>query len=159
MKTRMIPISLIAFFILSIISCNSDEEYESLQLNTDVENENYSKEFTRSVGLTDLAIFKRYVNTNVYAIVYFWAPWCGPCKMMSPYFEELNNKHQNVEFIKVDIDEAEDIADFCNVRSIPTFIFYKNGSKIDVLEGAHKDKLKQMINSYYKYFLNIRVLK
>lgn len=150
MKTRMIFICFSVFFILSVISCNSDEEFESLQLNTDVEIDNYSNGATRSVAVTNLEAYKMYVKTNVYAVVYFWAPWCGPCQMMSPYFEELNNKYQNVEFVKVNIDEAKDITSYCNVTSIPTFIFYKNGEIIDMLVGANKEKLKNMINSYYK---------
>lgn len=150
MKTRMIFIFFSVSFILSIISCNSYEELESLQLNTDVETDNYYKGATRSIAVTNLEVFERYIKTNVYAVVYFWAPWCGPCKFITPYFEELNNEHQNVEFIKVNIDEAQDIANSCNVKFIPTFVFYKNNVIIDVLEGANKEKLKEKINMYYK---------
>lgn len=69
MKTRMIFICFSVFFILSVISCNSDEEFESLQLNTDVEIDNYSNGATRSVAVTNLEAFKMYVKTNVYAVV------------------------------------------------------------------------------------------
>ncbi|WP_288361560.1 thioredoxin family protein [uncultured Bacteroides sp.] len=108
-----------------------------------------SKMATRSVAVTNLSEYKQFVSWNVNAVVYFWAPWCGPCKMMSPYFETLNERHKDIEFLKVNIDDASDIAQYCNVSQIPTFIFYKNGEIIDILVGANKDKLKEMIKRYY----------
>lgn len=84
-----------------------------------------SKLATRSVAVTDLSKYHQFVRWNVNAVVFFWAPWCGPCKMMSPYFETLNEKHKDIEFLKVNIDDAEEITQDCDVSSIPTFIFYK----------------------------------
>lgn len=108
-----------------------------------------SKMATRSMPVTDLSEYRQFIRWNVNAVVFFWAPWCGPCKMMSPYFEALNEKHKDIEFLKVNIDDANDIAQDCNVSLIPTFIFYKNGKKIDVLVGANKNKLNEMIKRYY----------
>ncbi|XP_043916978.1 thioredoxin-like [Protopterus annectens] len=75
----------------------------------------------------------------------FTATWCGPCKMIAPIFEEMAGKYEDVLFLKVDIDEAEEVANCHNVRSVPTFIFFKNGQKVDDFSGANKEKLQEFI--------------
>ncbi|KAK1174969.1 thioredoxin-like [Acipenser oxyrinchus oxyrinchus] len=78
-------------------------------------------------------------------IVDFTATWCGPCKMISPIFELLAEEHKDVVFLKVDVDEAQDVAEMCNVSSMPTFQFFKNGQKVEEFSGANKEKLKETL--------------
>jgi len=60
-------------------------------------------------------------------LVDFYATWCGPCKMMSPIIEEIASEHGDVKFVKVDVDENQDLAIEYNVISIPTMFIIKNG--------------------------------
>ena len=60
----------------------------------------------------------------------FFATWCGPCKMIAPQIEEMSKSLENVVFLKVDVDEAEDAAQEFNVSAMPTFIFMKNNAKV-----------------------------
>jgi len=78
-------------------------------------------------------------------VVDFFATWCGPCKRISPFLEELSGKMENVVFLKVDVDELEDVAREENITAMPTFYFYKNGTKVTDLVGAAQDKLKDII--------------
>jgi len=64
------------------------------------------------------------------AVVDFWAPWCGPCKMMGPVFEEMSNHYDDLTFGKVNVDELGDISGQFDVQSIPTIIFFKDGKEV-----------------------------
>jgi len=66
----------------------------------------------------------------------FFATWCGPCKRIAPAFEELSKKFSNVTFLKVDVDDSEDIASKYGIQSLPTFVFLKNGVEVHRIEGA-----------------------
>ena len=78
-------------------------------------------------------------------VVDFTASWCGPCQYIGPIFEQLSKENTDVEFVKVDVDDADDISAACNIQAMPTFQFYKNGSKIDELQGADVEGLKSLI--------------
>lgn len=70
-------------------------------------------------------------------VVDFWAPWCGPCKVIGPIFEELSNSFSNkIVFAKMNVDEQQRVASANGITSIPTLLFYKEGKKIDTLIGA-----------------------
>ena len=84
-------------------------------------------------------------------IVDFFAPWCGPCKSISPIFADLSNKHKNVSFIKVNIDNFPDIKTKYRVRGIPQLLFFKDGKLIKTLVGAQNKKaLDENIRSVFK---------
>ena len=85
-----------------------------------------------------------YANEKL-VVIDTYANWCGPCKQIAPFYEELSKKYTNVLFIKVNIDDSEDIAEHLGVKSLPTFYFYKNSSKIDILEGANRQLLENCI--------------
>lgn len=65
--------------------------------------------------------------------------------MIAPFFEELSKNHPEAVFIKVDVDDAQDVAQHCNVKCMPTFHFYKNGSKVFEFSGANKETLEQKV--------------
>ena len=76
-------------------------------------------------------------------ICYFTASWCGPCKMISPTVSNIANNNEHLKVIKIDIDECEDIAEFCEISCMPTFKFYKNNNiePIHTFSGADNNEL------------------
>ncbi|KAK9075159.1 hypothetical protein SSX86_003479 [Deinandra increscens subsp. villosa] len=87
-------------------------------------------------------------KSNHLAILYFTATWCGPCRFMAPLFTNLAAKYPKVLFLKIDIDEASDVAAKWNISSVPTFFFTKNGKEIDKVVGADKSSLETKIAKY-----------
>lgn len=82
------------------------------------------------------------------SFVAFWAPWCGPCRMMAPVYEKVAQELEDVKVCKVNTDEHSDIATKFNVRSIPMMLFIKNGKLQDTLLGAQsKDTIIAKLNS------------
>ena len=76
-------------------------------------------------------------------VVDFWATWCGPCKMIAPIVEELDEEMSNVKFVKVDVDKNLQIANQYKIVSIPTLKIFKDGKLINTLIGFKtKDALK-----------------
>ncbi|XP_057849808.1 thioredoxin H-type [Cryptomeria japonica] len=78
-------------------------------------------------------------------VVDFTATWCGPCRIISPVFVELSKKYTNVVFLKVDVDELQDVTAEWEVQAMPTFIFIKDGKAIDKIVGAKKDELERKV--------------
>lgn len=84
-------------------------------------------------------------------LVDFWAPWCGPCRMMSPIVDELAVELKDkANIIKVNVDENHDLASEFGITSIPSLLLFKNGKKINQMVGAQsKPNLKQFIESAF----------
>lgn len=80
-------------------------------------------------------------------IVDFWAAWCGPCLMMAPVFEELAGQYgDQMKFVKVDVDNNQQLAARYGIMSIPTLIIFKNGEPVEQIIGFRgKDHLEQVI--------------
>lgn len=89
--------------------------------------------------------FNEFIN-NEYVLVDFYADWCGPCKMLSPIVEQLENEISYIKVAKVNVDNLEDIARNYSVMSIPTLILFKNGNVIDKKIGfMSKDVILEWI--------------
>lgn len=83
-------------------------------------------------------------------VVDFWAPWCGPCKMMGPIVDALASEMSGVVMAKVNVDEQSDLAQRYNILSVPTFMLFKGGQVIDQFSGAlSKEMLKSRIEGHF----------
>ncbi|WRX17746.1 Thioredoxin domain - like 10 [Theobroma cacao] len=87
-------------------------------------------------------------RTSRLVILYFTATWCGPCRFISPLYTSLAAKYVKVVFLKVDIDEARDVAGCWNISSVPSFFFVRNGKEVDKVVGADKSLLERKIAQY-----------
>ena len=76
------------------------------------------------------------LESNDTVLVDFWAPWCGPCQMLGPIIEEVSVELKDkVKVVKVNVDEAQEIAMKYNIVSIPTVVIFKSGQIIDTIIG------------------------
>ncbi len=79
-------------------------------------------------------------------IVDFWAPWCGPCRMLGPVIEEIAEERDDIKVGKVNVDEQPELADRFSVNSIPTVILFKNGQSTATSIGFRdKEKLLKFL--------------
>jgi len=83
-------------------------------------------------------------------LVDFWAPWCGPCKMLTPTIEELANDYEGrVKIGKLNTDDNRQSAIAYNIQSIPTLIVFKGGEAVDVIQGLQqKDRIAEVLNKH-----------
>ncbi|XP_059150051.1 uncharacterized protein LOC131936931 [Physella acuta] len=81
-------------------------------------------------------------------VVDFYANWCGPCKKVAPYIDRWATEYSHVSFVKVNVDEGMEISEMAGVDSLPTFHFYKDGSKLGQVVGADVTAIKMMIDTY-----------
>ena len=89
-----------------------------------------------TVAVTDATFESEVVNSDKPVLVDFWAPWCGPCRMVGPVLEEISDENDDFKIVKVNVDENQQYAGKLGVFNIPTMIIYKGGEPVDKLVGA-----------------------
>jgi len=92
---------------------------------------------------------KEVMQSSDLVMVDFWAVWCGPCQMVAPIVEELANEYSGkLKVMKLNTDEAPDVAGRYQIMSIPTVLFFKDGQPVEKIVGARpKPQFKQIIDS------------
>ena len=91
------------------------------------------------ITLTDESVSK-FIDGSDRAVLYYTATWCPPCKVIKPIYEELSGKFEKVSLGKVDVDDCPDAAVEANIRSVPTFVFFKDGEPVKEFAGAGEAK-------------------
>ncbi|PIO62762.1 thioredoxin, partial [Teladorsagia circumcincta] len=80
----------------------------------------------------DVEEFDQLLNDSADSLIVidFYATWCGPCKIMGPKFTKMSSEYPTVVFVKIDVDETEDVVSRFDIKVMPTFIFMRNGAQI-----------------------------
>lgn len=104
----------------------------------------------------DLEKFEKLITKNDVCpdliVCYFTASWCGPCKQISPTVSNIADNNEHIRVMKIDVDDCEDISEFCKIDCMPTFKFYKNNSiePVHSLSGADPTELINTIELLLK---------
>jgi len=90
------------------------------------------------MSTTDLTIaeFENTVSSDGIVLIDFWAEWCGPCKSFAPIFEAAADKHDDINFAKVDTEAQQELAGALAIRSIPTLMIFRDGIQLFSQAGA-----------------------
>jgi len=100
------------------------------------------------VVVANTSSFESYLSRPGLVVADFTATWCGPCKRIAPTFSNLSNEYPNVTFLKVDIDENEELANRFSITGVPAFVFFKSGQEVTRIVGANEAKLKESVQSW-----------
>ncbi len=101
--------------------------------------------------ITDANFDSEVLKASEVTVVDFWAPWCGPCKIMGPIIDEMASELTSVKFGKMNVDEQPETPSKYQVMSIPTMIIYKNGKPVDQMIGVQdKNVMKKKLEALVK---------
>ena len=101
-----------------------------------------------TINVTDASFEEEVLKSDKPVVLDFWAPWCGPCKQLTPVIEKVvNKKNGKIILAKVNVDENQGIASQLNIQSIPTVYGFVDGKPIDAFQGAQPEtKIEEMVN-------------
>jgi len=133
--------------------CNGTNRLPSQKLTQDAKCGRCKKPLfdTTPIALSTENISQHLEKNDIPVIIDFWAPWCGPCKIMGPNFEQAARSFKTkVRFAKVNTEDQNSLGTHFNIQSIPTLILFKNAKEIDRVSGAlDTNSLIDWINSKF----------
>lgn len=90
-----------------------------------------------AAAVTDSSFKEDVLDSEIPVLVDFWAPWCGPCRMVAPVVDEIADQFaERVKVVKLNTDENPNVASQYGIRSIPTLMIFKGGQRVDMVVGA-----------------------
>jgi thioredoxin 1 len=108
-----------------------------------------NEEMSNTTVGTEANFESEVLKSDMLVVVDFWAPWCGPCRLVGPILEEIATDNDGkVKVVKVNVDENPALAQRYGIRGIPTMIFFKGGDQVDMTVGAAmKDRIQQKVDA------------
>lgn len=141
MKNKILIILVIVFFIISMILLNI---YLNSKNKQEIKNEEEND--MEVLKVTSENFEKEVLQSDKIVLVDFYADWCGPCKMLSPVVDSVANENEDIKVVKVNVDDAQDLAIKYQVMSIPTLVVIKNGQEINRSVGVvSKSEIEEMV--------------
>jgi thioredoxin 1 len=97
--------------------------------------------------VTDATFQKEVLESAQPVLVDFWAPWCGPCRALSPTIDQLATENDKIKFVKVNIDDSPRVVQTYRIQGVPTLMFFNSGQRAGELVGLqHKDTIQKKLN-------------
>ncbi|MCX7647530.1 MAG: thioredoxin [Elusimicrobiales bacterium] len=105
-----------------------------------------------ALNITDQEFDKEVIKSAIPVLVDFWAPWCGPCRMLAPVVDEISKEYEGkVKVVKVNTDENPQSASNYQISAIPTLLFFKDGKVVKELVGVlPKEEIKKVLDEVLK---------
>lgn len=155
MKTHLVlPITLLSLISLPSCADTSKKTTETPPAEMPIQSTPKSKSYGKVVYMKELvtrnesatSTLTKTLQDNPKVVLDFYAEWCGPCKKLSPVLDKLAAKYPDVLFIKINVDEFENISSDYSIKGIPALFFFKDGKRVEKTSGYKSEsELKSMI--------------
>lgn len=103
---------------------------------------------SRVEEVTSFEEFNAKIRGSPLVVLDCFATWCGPCKRVAPDFDQMSIEYPKVKFLKADIDKVPDVASFVGANSVPLFVFYLRGQRVNAVSGAKPAEIRKLLDQY-----------
>ena len=145
MKNKILILTVAIGFVLILVLMNIFLNSQN-DLDSEIEMSGKEENAMEVLNVTSANFEEEVLNSEKTVLIDFYADWCGPCKMFSPVVEAVANENEDIKVVKVNVDNAQDLAIQYQVMSIPTVVIIKDGKEINRNVGmVSKSQLLEMV--------------